>query len=144
MRNNNSSRFGKCTRLMFQRCSDDAGDNGSRDGRSSSNSICDSGSSHVGRGGRLLGAQVQTFLLENSRLVSFSASERNFHIFYQVPAQNLFGLVQTLTSIFFLFRKRLFLPLPSLDCELFWTARRGVESELRGRRHSGRRPAELA
>ena len=61
-RNSNSSRFGKCVRLAL------------------------SGSS-----GRLIGGQVQTYLLEKSRITTgmaeaFGSGERNFHAFYQLLA----------------------------------------------------------
>ena len=36
--------------------------------------------------GALLGGVVQTYLLEKSRVISFSEQERNFHAFYQVLA----------------------------------------------------------
>jgi myosin-5 len=54
-RNDNSSRFGKYLELMF----DD-------------------------RGATITGAQIQTYLLEKSRLITQSRGERSFHIFYQV------------------------------------------------------------
>jgi myosin heavy subunit len=53
LRNDNSSRFGKYLELCFQ---------------------------HDGI--RLEGAQIQTYLLEKSRLISQSRGERNFHVFY--------------------------------------------------------------
>jgi myosin heavy subunit len=55
VRNNNSSRFGKFVTLRFD------------------------------PNNRLIGAEVQTFLLEKSRVVSTTASgERNYHVFYHV------------------------------------------------------------
>ena len=56
-RNSNSSRFGKCVRL----------------------------GTHP-ETGELLGGVVQTYLLEKSRVISFSEQERNFHAFYQLLA----------------------------------------------------------
>ena len=56
-RNSNSSRFGKCVRL----------------------------GTHP-QTGELLGGVVQTYLLEKSRVISFSEQERNFHAFYQLLA----------------------------------------------------------
>ncbi|KAL7561368.1 hypothetical protein ACA910_001472 [Epithemia clementina (nom. ined.)] len=60
MRNHNSSRFGKMTRLHFA-----ALDNGMWG---------------------LRGSTCQTYLLESNRVVSQAVEERNFHIFYQLLA----------------------------------------------------------
>ncbi|XP_022062784.2 unconventional myosin-XIX [Acanthochromis polyacanthus] len=54
LRNNNSSRFGKYIQLQLDRCQ------------------------------RLVGASVQTYLLEKTRVTCQPANERNFHIFYQM------------------------------------------------------------
>jgi len=54
LRNDNSSRFGKFIELGFS------------------------------RGGHLLGAKIQTYLLEKVRLGSHASGERNYHIFYQL------------------------------------------------------------
>lgn len=54
LRNDNSSRFGKFIELGFSRA------------------------------GHLLGAKVQTYLLEKVRLAYHAAGERNYHIFYQL------------------------------------------------------------
>lgn len=54
LRNDNSSRFGKFIELGFS------------------------------RSGHLLGAKVQTYLLEKVRLGSHASGERNYHIFYQI------------------------------------------------------------
>jgi len=54
LRNDNSSRFGKFIELGFS------------------------------RGGTLLGAKVQTYLLEKVRLGFHASGERNYHIFYQL------------------------------------------------------------
>jgi len=54
LRNDNSSRFGKFIELGFS------------------------------RSGSLLGAKVQTYLLEKVRLASHCSGERNYHIFYQL------------------------------------------------------------
>jgi len=61
-RNSNSSRFGKCVRLTLD-----------------------------AERGSLLGGQVETYLLEKSRVTSgmadhFASGERNFHAFYQLVA----------------------------------------------------------
>lgn len=54
LRNDNSSRFGKFIELGFSRA------------------------------GQLMGAKVQTYLLEKVRLAFHAAGERNYHIFYQI------------------------------------------------------------
>ncbi|XP_074467568.1 unconventional myosin-XIX isoform X1 [Sebastes fasciatus] len=54
LRNNNSSRFGKYIQLQLDRCQ------------------------------LLVGASVQTYLLEKTRVACQLANERNFHIFYQM------------------------------------------------------------
>lgn len=54
MRNDNSSRFGKFIEIQFT------------------------------RSGRLVGAQIDTYLLEKVRLVTQSIGERNYHIFYEM------------------------------------------------------------
>ncbi|XP_051903351.1 unconventional myosin-XIX [Hippocampus zosterae] len=54
LRNNNSSRFGKYIQLQLDRCQ------------------------------LLVGASVQTYLLEKTRVAFQPANERNFHIFYQM------------------------------------------------------------
>uniref|UniRef100_A0A669DGB6 Myosin XIX n=1 Tax=Oreochromis niloticus TaxID=8128 RepID=A0A669DGB6_ORENI len=54
LRNNNSSRFGKYIQLQLDRCQ------------------------------LLVGATVQTYLLEKTRVACQPANERNFHIFYQM------------------------------------------------------------
>lgn len=56
IRNDNSSRFGKFIELQFQ------------------------------QSGALIGASVDTYLLEKVRLIHQNAGERNFHIFYEMLA----------------------------------------------------------
>lgn len=54
MRNDNSSRFGKFIEIQFT------------------------------KSGNLMGANIETYLLEKGRLLNQGPSERNFHIFYEV------------------------------------------------------------
>ena len=54
MRNDNSSRFGKFIELQFK------------------------------SNGTLIGAAIETYLLEKIRLVHQSADERNYHVFYEL------------------------------------------------------------
>ena len=71
LRNPNSSRFGKFMKINISHY-DGAGPSGGERGR--------------GRGGRIVGASVETYLLEKSRVISQSPGEQNFHIFYQLLA----------------------------------------------------------
>jgi len=61
--NNNSSRFGKFTKLLFEEVKTAPGAKNRR---------------------RLIGAMIETYLLEKSRVVRQDKGERNFHIFYQL------------------------------------------------------------
>jgi myosin-5 len=60
-RNDNSSRFGKYLEILF-------------DQKPSKKGVC------------ITGAHIKVYLLERSRLTVQAASERNFHIFYQMCA----------------------------------------------------------
>ncbi|KAJ3288425.1 Myosin type-2 heavy chain 1 [Rhizoclosmatium sp. JEL0117] len=57
-RNDNSSRFGKYIEILFSK----------------------------GKSVKITGAKIRTYLLERSRLINQPASERNYHIFYQMCA----------------------------------------------------------
>eukprot|EP00466_Bigelowiella_natans_P009561 jgi/Bigna1/45663/e_gw1.135.2.1 len=63
--NNNSSRFGKFTKLLFNEPDTKAKDV---------------------EGGRIVGSACETYLLEKSRVVFQAPGERNYHIFYQMCA----------------------------------------------------------
>lgn len=58
--NNNSSRFGKFTKMLFEKA-----DNASR-------------------GYHVVGAFIETYLLEKSRVIHQDSGERNYHVFYQL------------------------------------------------------------
>ncbi|CAM9385107.1 unnamed protein product [Phaeothamnion confervicola] len=73
LRNNNSSRFGKFIKLQFT-----TGAAASADGGAAATS----GGGDV----QLVGAAVETYLLEKSRVLAPSAGERSFHVFYQLIA----------------------------------------------------------
>jgi myosin-5 len=65
VRNYNSSRFAKFTKLFFS---------------------TPAGESKAAADCRILGAMTETYLLERSRVVRVARGERNFHVFYQLCA----------------------------------------------------------
>ncbi|XP_043825654.1 myosin-16 [Dromiciops gliroides] len=68
-RNNNSSRFGKFIRI------------------------------HFGTSGKLAGADIESYLLEKSRVISQQAAERGYHIFYQILSNKKPELLESLLLV---------------------------------------------
>ncbi|XP_001511881.2 myosin-16 [Ornithorhynchus anatinus] len=69
IRNNNSSRFGKFIRI------------------------------HFGPSGKLAGADIESYLLEKSRVISQQAAERGYHIFYQILSNKKPELLESLLLV---------------------------------------------
>eukprot|EP00804_Cyclotella_cryptica_P005963 CCRYP_000224-RB/>CCRYP_000224-RB protein AED:0.01 eAED:0.01 QI:97/1/1/1/1/1/2/2451/1530 len=85
VRNDNSSRFGKYIEMKFSATGGGV--------QSSIDNICGNSSSctergktqqHSSWGAILIGASIETYLLEKVRLVHQSPGERNYHIFYEL------------------------------------------------------------
>jgi myosin heavy subunit len=90
-RNDNSSRFGKFTQLLFH---DASGSGGSSSSSGYAPRGQGTGASHAGGGGggglggsyQLRGGVICTYLLERTRVVCLAHSERSYHFFYQLLA----------------------------------------------------------
>ncbi len=65
--NNNSSRFGKFTKVLF-----------------STRHISSNVANKVHKQATIAGCCIETFMLEKSRVCHQDAGERNFHVFYQL------------------------------------------------------------
>jgi myosin heavy subunit len=90
VRNNNSSRFGKFISVAFS------------------------------SGGKIVGAKIENYLLETTRVVQQAPNERNYHIFYQLVTgaddneKRAFKLTSTSACFFFFSVFSPILPLPFL------------------------------
>jgi len=78
IRNDNSSRFGKFIEMSFS----------AQSFKSSSQDNHYHNRQHYQQRGSLLGATIDTYLLEKVRLVSVNPGERNYHIFYELLSPN--------------------------------------------------------
>ncbi|EKX34711.1 hypothetical protein GUITHDRAFT_158791 [Guillardia theta CCMP2712] len=83
IRNDNSSRFGKFIQLFFERSEGKGCTASAEDGDGEADSRGDGGGRESAH---LVGAAIQTYLLEKSRIVKIAEKERNFHVFYQLCA----------------------------------------------------------
>ncbi|KAL7539865.1 hypothetical protein ACHAXR_012440 [Thalassiosira sp. AJA248-18] len=88
IRNDNSSRFGKYIEMKFVSSSSSSSNN--KNGKSSSTTTTMStknstiSSLWANNNTTLVGASIETYLLEKVRLVHQSPGERNYHIFYEL------------------------------------------------------------
>jgi myosin-5 len=85
IRNDNSSRFGKYIEMKFSATNHDV--NSTIDSANSNTRRCTGNGraqQHSSLGATLIGASIETYLLEKVRLVHQSPGERNYHIFYEL------------------------------------------------------------
>ncbi|KAH1183969.1 hypothetical protein KIL84_014585 [Mauremys mutica] len=54
---------------------------------------------HFGTTGKLAGADIESYLLEKSRVISQQAAERSYHIFYQILSKKKPDLIETLLLV---------------------------------------------
>jgi myosin heavy subunit len=84
LRNPNSSRFGKFLKLGMARSQEPT------EFQRSSEGVVN---------GRIVGATVETYLLEKSRVIHQSKGEQNFHVFYQLLAGQESGVVDSIGGV---------------------------------------------
>jgi myosin-5 len=89
IRNDNSSRFGKYLKIMFDEQTTSTSSSGSSRSSPGNNRSSPGGGSRNQQSStsspvQIQGAAIQHYLLERSRVVSQAPGERNYHVFYQL------------------------------------------------------------